>query len=78
MNAFLFHCGMHNEHHDLPGVAWFHLPTVRRVAADHYDGLHSCRSWTGLLWRFLTDRDLTIGHRVVRGAATSAEESERP
>ena len=66
MNAFLFNCGLHNEHHDLPGIAWHRLPHVRRTAPEFYDGLNSVDSWTVLLWRFLTDRDLSLANRVIQ------------
>lgn len=66
LNVLLFNCGHHNEHHDLPGVPWLHLPKVRRLAPEFYDTLYSTRSWTGLLWRFLTDRELTLANRAVR------------
>jgi sphingolipid 4-desaturase/C4-monooxygenase len=66
MNPLLFNCGFHNEHHDLPGVPWHHLPRIRRAAPEMYEGLYATRSWSALLWRFLTDRQLTLGNRVLR------------
>ena len=74
-NWLVMNCGYHTEHHDLPGIAWLYLPRVRRIAADHYDGLHACRSWSALLWRFLTDRKLTLGARVVRESPPPASRS---
>lgn len=66
LNTLLFNCGFHNEHHDLPGVPWIHLPKIRRAAPELYEDLYATRSWTALLWRFLTDRDLTLARRLVR------------
>lgn len=74
-NWLVMNCGYHTEHHDLPGVSWLHLPKVRRIAADHYDGLYFCRSWTLLLWQFLTDSELTLGARIVRGSPIPVDES---
>lgn len=66
MNALLFNCGFHNEHHDLPGVPWTRLRQIRRAAPEYYDGLYSVHSWNALLWRFLFDRDLTLASRIIR------------
>ena len=66
LNPLLFNCGYHNEHHDLPGVPWFYLPTVRRTAPELYGNLYATRSWTALLWRFLMDREFTLARRVTR------------
>jgi sphingolipid delta-4 desaturase len=66
LNWLLFNCGYHNEHHDLPGVPWLHLRKVRRTAPEFYESLYATRSWTLLLWRFLSDRRLTLASRVTR------------
>ena len=66
LNPLLFNCGYHNEHHDLPGVSWIHLPRIRKIAPEFYSDLYATRSWTILLWRFLTDRDLTLSSRTGR------------
>jgi sphingolipid delta-4 desaturase len=66
LNWLVFNCGYHNEHHDLPGVPWFNLRKVRRTAPEFYEGLYATRSWTLLLWRFLSDSGLTLTSRVTR------------
>ena len=68
LNRFLFNCGYHNEHHDLPGVPWLHLRKIRRAAPEFYEDLFATRSWTLLLWRFLKDERLTLDSRVTRTA----------
>ena len=65
-NRLVFNCGYHNEHHDLPGIAWMHLPAVRRTAREFYDPLFSVHSWTALLWHFLTSRELSLDCRIAR------------
>jgi sphingolipid delta-4 desaturase len=66
MNWLAFNVGYHNEHHDFPSVPWNHLPAVRRIAPEAYDSLASYGSWTGLLFRFLFDRRLSLHSRVER------------
>jgi sphingolipid delta-4 desaturase len=60
LNRIAFNIGYHNEHHDLPKVAWSRLPRVREIAAEHYDTLYAHRSWTGLWLRFLFEKELHI------------------
>ena len=66
MNVFALNVGYHNEHHDLMRVPWSRLPTLHRMAPEFYDTLHSHRSWSALLWRFLTDPQVTLYSRVIR------------
>jgi sphingolipid delta-4 desaturase len=54
-NAVLLNVGYHVEHHDIPAVPWIHLRKLRTIAARHYDGLWSCRSWTRLLFDYFFD-----------------------
>ena len=65
-NRLAFNVGYHNEHHDLMTVPWSRLPRLKALAPEFYDGLYSHTSWTGLLFRFLGDRKLTLLSRVVR------------
>jgi len=66
LNRIAFNVGYHNEHHDLMTVAWSRLPSVRAAAPEFYDSLHSHRSWTGLLIRFIFDPRLSLHSRRVR------------
>ena len=54
-NYLAFLVGYHVEHHDFPGIAWFRLPRLRKLAAAHYDSLATVASWHGLTLRFLFD-----------------------
>ncbi len=66
LNYVAFNIGYHNEHHDFPAIPWNRVPRVRRLASSWYDSLVSHRSLTKLLFKFLTDRNLTLFSRVRR------------
>lgn len=67
LNSLTLNVGYHNEHHDFPSVPWNRLPGIRRAAPEAYENLKSCHSWTGLLWRFLFDRRISLFSRQTRG-----------
>lgn len=77
LNTLALNVGYHNEHHDISSIPWNRLPLLKKAAPEMYDSLVSHRSWTRLLWRFLTDRNLSLFSRVVRqnrgGVAVRAE-----
>ncbi|MGA9117728.1 MAG: fatty acid desaturase [Bacteroidota bacterium] len=66
LNVVALNVGFHNEHHDLPSIPWNRLPLLHKGAEEFYSGLIAHRSWTKLLWRFLTDGNLSLFSRVVR------------
>lgn len=66
LNKIAFNVGYHNEHHDFAGIPWNKLPLVRSMAPEFYDTLIYHSSWTKLLWRFLTDPDITLESRISR------------
>lgn len=66
LNLLVFNAGYHNEHHDVMGVPWMRLPQIKAMAPEFYEALHAHKSWTALLFKFLTDPDLTLYSRVVR------------
>jgi sphingolipid delta-4 desaturase len=79
MNVFAFNVGYHNEHHDFPSVPWNRLPQLRATAREYYDRLESHRSWSKLLLRFLTDKNVSLFSRTVRsnrGRVSLADESK--
>lgn len=63
MNRLAFNCGYHCEHHDLMSVPWVHLAALRRLAPEFYEHLPAHKSWSGLLVRFLFDRNMTLTNR---------------
>jgi len=66
LNTVNLNVGYHNEHHDFPSVAWNRLPKVKKIANSYYDTLGYHTSYTGLLFRFLFDKKLSIYSRVAR------------
>ena len=66
LNTVALNVGFHNEHHDLPSVPWNRLPRVKATAPEWYDTLVSHRSWSKLLWRFLSDPEISLFSRMVR------------
>lgn len=66
LNLFAFNVGYHNEHHDFPYIAGSRLPQLKKLAPEFYDGLVSHRSWTAMLWKYVTRSDLGTTSRVRR------------
>ena len=66
LNTVNLNVGYHNEHHDFPSISWDKLPKVRKIASNYYDTLGYHTSYTGLLFRFLFDKKLSIYSRVAR------------
>jgi sphingolipid 4-desaturase/C4-monooxygenase len=65
LNVVSLNIGYHNEHHDLPQIAWHRLPTLKRLAPEMYQSLHAHRSLVRLWLRFLFDRNLQV-YRIGR------------
>lgn len=66
VNILALNVGFHNEHHDVPSVPWNNLPKLKKIAPEMYDTLVSHTSYVKLLWRFLTDADISLYSRIVR------------
>jgi sphingolipid delta-4 desaturase len=66
LNNITFNIGHHNEHHDFPGIPWNNLPKLRATAPEFYDTLYYHKSWSKLLLRFFTDKNLTLYSRIER------------
>lgn len=66
LNRVAFNIGYHNEHHDLPRVAWVFLPKVKEIAPEFYDGIYAHRSLTKVLLEFLFNPDLDLYARITR------------
>jgi len=72
LNALAFNVGYHNEHHDFPYIAGSRLPALKRLAPEYYDTLVAHRSWTGMLWRYITQPELGTTSRVRRASKSEA------
>lgn len=74
LNPLLYNFGYHVEHHDFPGIPWTRLAQLRGIAPEFYQHLTSYPSWTGVLWKFVTDPSVGINgvmtHRAVRTGGT--------
>jgi sphingolipid 4-desaturase/C4-monooxygenase len=66
LNKLAFNVGYHNEHHDFSYVPWNRLPEIKKMAPEYYDNLVSHKSWSKLVWQFLTDKNLSLFSRTVR------------
>ncbi len=65
-NLLTFNMGYHNEHHDLPNVAWSRIARVRKIAPEFYDPLFQYESWGRLVLRFVFDPSWSVWKRGVR------------
>ncbi len=68
LNRVTFNVGYHIEHHDFMRIPGWRLPELHALVPHWYDSLVSHRSWTWVLLRFITDRTLGVGSRIVRSA----------
>ncbi len=66
MNRIQYNIGYHNEHHDFPAVPWNRLPKIKSAAPEFYEDLMAHQSWGRLLWRFITDPEITLYSRMLR------------
>lgn len=65
-NRLVFNLGYHNEHHDLPTVAWHRLPELRRIAPEFYDHLAAPKSWLRTWFQFIVDPRQSLWDRTLR------------
>ena len=68
LNYICWNVGYHNEHHDFPKVPGWRLPQVKKMAPEYYNNLPQHKSWTGVLWRYVTDPKIGPFNRVLRGS----------
>ena len=73
LNALTFNVGYHNEHHDFPYIPGSRLGRLRKLAPEYYDSLLSHRSWTRVIWEYVTRRELGGYSRVKRTARERSE-----
>jgi len=87
LNKLCFNMGYHNEHHDFASIPWNNLPKLKKLAPEYYDNLISYRSWTAVLFRFISDRSMSTFSRIVhvprnrsaggQGASRSSRDPKR-
>lgn len=66
LNAVTLNLGYHVEHHDFINVPGSNLKKLHALAPEFYQDLVSHRSWTAVLWTFVTDRQLSHASRFAR------------
>ena len=66
LNLLTFNVGYHNEHHDFPTIPGNKLPELKKMAPEFYDNLHSYDSWTGVIFKFLFDKNISLFSRMKR------------
>lgn len=66
LNLLTYNVGLHNEHHDFPAIPWTRLPALNRAAREFYDPLPRHKSWVGVIWQFILDKDVGMWCRVKR------------
>ncbi|XP_037087492.1 sphingolipid delta(4)-desaturase DES1-like [Pollicipes pollicipes] len=66
MNQLMWNEGYHNEHHDFPNVPNKRLQELREMASDVYDQLPHYDSWPGVVWRFISDPQVSLASRIRR------------
>jgi sphingolipid 4-desaturase/C4-monooxygenase len=69
LNLVTFNVGYHVEHHDFMNIPGWRLPEYRALTDAAYRDFVSHRSWTGVLWEFITRTDLGPWSRLVRNAS---------
>jgi len=62
----MFNMGFHNEHHDFPMVAWSRLPHLYRMAPEFYRTLFAYQSYTRLVLKFISDKEISPFSRWIR------------
>lgn len=66
LNLVTYNVGYHNEHHDFPFIAWSRLPKLKELAPEFYDDLPSHKSWSYVIYQFITDPRVGMFSRVKR------------
>jgi len=66
LNMLCFNVGYHNEHHDFPNIPWSRLPKLRDFAPEYYNNLPYHKSWPMVMWKFITDPNVSTFNRVKR------------
>lgn len=66
VNFFSVNLGYHLEHHDMPAISGWRLPTLRRIAPEFYESHFHHKSRTMGLWRFVFDNRIGLDSRPIR------------
>jgi len=73
LNFFTYNVGLHNEHHDFPAIPWTRLPKLREIAKEFYEPLPTHKSWSYVIFQFITDPNVSLWSRVKRDQRRKVE-----
>lgn len=77
LNMLTFNVGYHNEHHDFPNIAWSNLPKLKALAPEFYDNLPYHKSWPMVIWKFITDPNVSTWNRVKRNESKGKSNNKK-
>mmetsp|Transcript_21237 Transcript_21237/g.40558 ORF Transcript_21237/g.40558 Transcript_21237/m.40558 type:complete len:337 (+) Transcript_21237:66-1076(+) len=66
LNWVIYNAGYHNEHHDFPRIPGSRLKQVYNTAPEFYDNLAHHTSWSGCIYRYITDPNVGPFSRMRR------------
>lgn len=66
MNQLMWNEGYHNEHHDFPNVPNKRLSDLKEMVPEVYGKLPSYDSWPGVIWKFISDPNISLASRIRR------------
>lgn len=66
LNWVTFNVGYHVEHHDFPSIPGSRLHMLSKIAPEYYLNLNHHKSWTRVLWQYITDPRVGPSARVRR------------
>ena len=66
LNLLTYNVGLHNEHHDFPAIPWTRLWKLKKIANEFYCDIPCHRSWVGVMWQFVRDKEVGLWCRVKR------------
>ncbi|XP_078427434.1 fatty acid desaturase family protein [Wolffia australiana] len=69
LNLLTWRVGYHNEHHDFPRIPGSRLHRVKEIAPEFYQPLHSYRSWSHVIFMYITLRHVGPFSRMKRPPA---------
>ncbi|KAH7431685.1 hypothetical protein KP509_08G061200 [Ceratopteris richardii] len=77
LNLLAWSVGYHNEHHDFPRIPGSKLWRVKEIAPEYYEGLASYRSWTQVIYMYITDASVGPFSRMMRKSHFGPEKKSK-
>lgn len=74
LNYLTWHVGYHNEHHDFPRIPGHKLHKLNEIAPEYYKNLDSYKSWSQVIYMYITDRTIGPYSRLKRKLSTDKSE----